>query len=85
MRRTIATLSAIAMTLGISLTADARPCRRMTKTEGAVVGAVAGGILGNVIAGRGNRTAGTLVGATAGGVAGHEIARTRYRRCRNRG
>lgn len=63
--------------------ADARACRRLTKTEGAVVGVVAGGILGNVIAGRGSRTTGTLVGAGVGGVAGHEIARTRYRRCRN--
>ena len=60
--------------------AEARTCKRLTKTEGAVIGAVAGGVLGNVIAGHGNRTTGTLVGAAAGGVAGHEIARTRYNR-----
>ncbi|MGE4323026.1 MAG: RcnB family protein [Sphingobium sp.] len=40
---------------------------------GAAIGAVAGGIAGNVIAGRGNRTAGTLIGAGVGAVAGYAI------------
>lgn len=78
-------LAAAALALGVSTSAEARRCNRLNKTEGAVVGAVAGGILGNVIAGRGNRGTGTLVGAAAGGVAGHEIARTKYNRnCRGR-
>lgn len=64
-------------------TAEARTCKRLNKTEGAVVGAVAGGVLGNIIAGRGNRTTGTLIGAGVGGVAGHEIARKKYNKnCR---
>ena len=45
-----------------------------------MLGTVAGGVLGSVIAGG---TGGLLVGAAAGGVAGHEIARTKYNRhCR---
>jgi osmotically inducible lipoprotein OsmB len=84
MPKTLITLSTMALMLGYSAAADARACRRLTKTEGAVVGAVAGGILGNVVAGHGHHTTGTVVGAVAGGVAGHEIARTRYRRCRDR-
>ncbi len=73
-------LTAAALSLTLAGAAEARTCKRLTKTEGAVVGAVAGGVLGHVVAGRGNRTTGTVVGAAAGGVAGHEIARTRYNR-----
>lgn len=83
MRILLLPVAATALILGS--TAEARACKRMTKTEGAVVGAVAGGILGNVVAGRGSRTTGTIVGAAAGGVAGHEIARNKYNRhCRYR-
>lgn len=80
MHKLMLTIAAGALALGAGTTAEAR-CKRLTKTEGAVVGAVAGGVLGNVIAGRGNRTTGTVVGAVAGGVAGHEIARSRRKRC----
>jgi len=59
----------------ISAPADAARCKRVTKTGGAAIGAVAGGVLGNVVLGG---TGGTLVGAAAGGVAGHEIARKKY-------
>lgn len=55
--------------------AEARPCKRINKTEGAAIGAVAGGVLGNVLLGG---AGGTIVGAVAGGVGGHEIARTKY-------
>lgn len=83
MQRSLLVLAAAALTIGTATTADARACRRMNKTEGAVVGAVGGAVLGNVIAGRGNRGTGTVLGAMAGGVAGHEIARTKYNRhCR---
>ena len=78
-------VAAAALTFAATGPAEARTCKRLNKTEGAAVGAVAGGVLGNVIAGQGNRTTGTLVGAAAGGVAGHEIARTKYNQnCRRR-
>lgn len=83
MIRTALIAAAATMTFAAATDAEARGCRRMNKTEGAIVGAVAGGVLGNVIAGRGSRRTGTLVGAAAGGVAGHEIARKKYNRnCR---
>jgi osmotically inducible lipoprotein OsmB len=78
MKRSFLILATAALTLVTATNADARACRRLNKTEGAVVGAAGGAILGNVLAGRGNRGTGTLLGAVAGGVAGHEIARTRY-------
>ncbi len=48
-------------------------CRRDSNAEGTVVGAVAGGVLGNVIAPRGSKTLGTVIGAGLGGVVGHEV------------
>jgi len=55
---------------------DHRSYRRCNNgTTGAVVGAIAGGLLGNGIAGRGDRTAGTLLGAAGGALAGNAIAR----------
>ncbi|WP_448664461.1 glycine zipper 2TM domain-containing protein [Sphingomonas sp. CJ20] len=50
-------------------------CRRPDGTAGLVVGAAAGGLFGNVIAGRGSRTVGTLLGAIAGGALGNSIDR----------
>lgn len=57
-------------------------CRRSDGTTGLVVGAAAGGILGNVIAGGGSRTLGTLLGAAGGAVAGRSVDRNRNVRCR---
>lgn len=42
---------------------------------GTIIGAIAGGLLGNSIAGRGDRTAGTLIGAGVGALAGRAIDR----------
>lgn len=48
---------------------------RAHKNTGTVVGAVAGGLLGNAVSSGGGKTGGTLIGAGAGAVAGHEIAK----------
>jgi len=51
--------------------------------NGALVGAVAGGVLGNAVAGRGARTEGTVLGAGVGAVAGHQIAKGKAKKsCR---
>jgi uncharacterized protein YcfJ len=43
---------------------------------GTIIGAIAGGLLGNTIAGRGNRTLGTVLGAGGGALAGRAIDRS---------
>lgn len=43
---------------------------------GTIVGAIAGGLLGNSVAGRGDRTLGTILGGAVGAVAGREIDRS---------
>lgn len=79
MQRSLLILATAALTIGTATSADARTCRRLNKTEGAVVGAAGGAVLGAVIGGRGA----PIIGAVAGGVAGHEIARTKYNKnCR---
>ncbi len=56
-------------------------CRRPDGSTGLIVGAVAGGVLGNIIAPGGSETLGTILGAIAGGAAGREIDRNNIR-CR---
>lgn len=48
-------------------------CRRSDGTTGLIVGGIAGGLLGNVIAPGGSKTLGTVLGAIGGGAAGAAI------------
>ncbi|KQM64369.1 hypothetical protein ASE75_10370 [Sphingomonas sp. Leaf17] len=45
-------------------------------TGGTVIGAIAGGLLGNTVAGRGDRLLGTILGGGAGALAGRAIDRS---------
>lgn len=65
----VAAISAPALAPGVA-NADCHD-RRVT---GTVIGAVAGGLLGNAVTHGGGRFGGTLIGAGVGGLAGHEIA-----------
>ena len=56
-------------------------CRRSDGTTGLIVGAIAGGVLGNIIAPGGSETLGTILGAGAGALAGQAID-SRDVRCR---
>lgn len=50
-------------------------CRRDNGTTGLVIGAAVGGLLGNRVAGEGDRTLGTIIGAVGGGLLGRAIDR----------
>ncbi len=50
-------------------------CRRSNGSTGLIVGALAGGLLGNALAPGGSEVIGTLVGAGGGAVIGSEIDR----------
>jgi Ni/Co efflux regulator RcnB len=58
--------------------------RREDGLGGAAIGAVAGGALGAVVAGRGDRLGGALIGAGVGGVAGYAADRAEDRGVRDR-
>ena len=78
--RTIAKLTGV-MIAGLTISVAALPvaseaaCSK--RTNGTIIGALAGGLLGHTIAGRGNHTEGTLLGATAGGVVGNQVSKCR--------
>ncbi|WP_375397442.1 glycine zipper 2TM domain-containing protein [uncultured Sphingomonas sp.] len=59
-------------------------CRRSNGTTGLVVGGVAGAVVGNSIAGRGDKLLGTVIGGAAGALGGRAIDRTATaeKRCR---
>ena len=59
-------------------------CRRSNGTTGLVVGGVTGALVGNGIAGRGDKLLGTVVGGVAGAFGGQAIDKTitKKRRCR---
>jgi hypothetical protein len=57
-------------------------CKRSDGTTGLIVGAAAGGILGNIVDGGHNRAAGTLIGGALGALAGKSIAENEDIRCR---
>lgn len=58
-------------------------CRRDNGTTGLVVGGAVGGLIGNEVAGRGDRTLGTILGVAGGALLGREIDRGGSRRgCR---
>lgn len=56
-------------------------CRRPDGTTGLIVGGIAGGVLGNVIAPGGSNLLGTILGGAAGAAIGREVERGEVR-CR---
>jgi len=71
--RTIAILTALAVSVGLSGCGPDGPSKADT---GTVVGAVAGGVIGSQFGRGGGRVAATMVGAVAGGIIGNEIGRS---------
>jgi hypothetical protein len=57
-------------------------CKRSDGTTGLIVGAAAGGILGNVIDGGRHRTGGTLIGGALGALLGRSVDQNSDIRCR---
>lgn len=56
-------------------------CKRRDGTRGTIIGGVAGGVLGNIIAPSGSKTLGTIIGAVGGAVAGRTIDKNSKTRC----
>ncbi len=78
MRSLAAVLAAGALLVAGTSPAEAWHCKRLTRTQGAIVGGTGGAVLGAVLTGG---VAGTVIGAAAGGIAGHEIARKKHHKC----
>ena len=52
-------------------------CRRSDGTTGLIIGGLAGGTLGNVLAPGGSKVLGSIIGGTLGAVIGNSVARNR--------
>jgi hypothetical protein len=78
-RHPFATLALAAGLVAVTMpAAEAHSCRRLNKTQGAIVGGTGGAVLGAVLTGG---VTGAVIGAAAGGIAGHEIARKKHHKC----
>lgn len=56
-------------------------CQKENGTTGLLIGAAVGGLVGNEVAGRGDRTLGAIIGAAGGAILGRTIDRSNSR-CR---
>lgn len=53
---------------------------KSARNKGTVVGALGGGTLGAVVAGKGNKTEGAVLGGVIGAVAGNQIAKKKSKK-----
>ena len=70
----IAGLSAALAVVAAPAVADAA-CQK--RTNGTIIGALGGALLGGAVAGRGDRTEGALIGGAAGGLVGNQVSKCR--------
>lgn len=73
--RTIAMIAGLAIAVAAVPAASQAACQK--RTNGTVIGALGGALLGSTVAGRGDRTEGALIGGAAGGLVGNQISKCR--------
>jgi predicted lipid-binding transport protein (Tim44 family) len=73
-------MRSIAMIAGLTVAIAAAPAAEAAcqkRTNGTVIGALGGALLGSAVAGRGDRTEGALIGGAAGGLVGNQVSKCR--------
>ena len=75
--RTIAMIAGLALAVAAVPAASQAACQK--RTNGTVIGALGGALLGSAVAGRGDRTEGALIGGAAGGLVGNQVSK-----CKNK-
>jgi len=73
--RTIAMIAGLAIAVAAVPAASQAACQK--RTNGTVIGALGGALLGSAVAGRGDRTEGALIGGAAGGLVGNQVSKCR--------
>lgn len=71
-------MRSIAMIAGLAIAVLAAPAAEAAcqkRTNGTVIGALGGALLGSTVAGRGDRTEGALIGGAAGGLVGNQVSK----------
>lgn len=80
--RTIAMIAGLAFAIAAVPAASQAACQK--RTNGTVIGALGGALLGSTVAGRGDRTEGALIGGAAGGLVGNHVSKCKTKRYSNR-
>lgn len=80
--RTIAMIAGLAIAVAAVPAASQAACQK--RTNGTVIGALGGALLGSTVAGRGDRTEGALIGGAAGGLVGNQISKCNNKTYSNR-
>lgn len=70
--RSIAVIAGLALAIVAAPAAEAACPKR---TNGTIIGALGGALLGSTVAGRGDRTEGALIGGAAGGLVGNQVSK----------
>lgn len=79
-------MRSIAMIAGLAMAVIAAPAAEAAcqkRTNGTVIGALGGALLGSTVAGRGDRTEGALIGGAAGGLVGNQVSKCKRAPARN--
>lgn len=71
--RMIAMIAGLAIAVAAVPAASEAACQK--RTNGTVIGALGGALLGSAVAGRGDRTEGALIGGAAGGLVGNQVSK----------
>jgi Ni/Co efflux regulator RcnB len=74
-------LVTVALPAAASASTRCREARHDQQVTGTVIGAVAGGLLGNAVSHGGGRAGGTILGAVGGAVIGNQLASSSGRAC----
>ena len=72
--RSIAMIAGLTMAIAAAPAAEAA-CQK--RTNGTIIGALGGALVGSAVAGRGDRTEGALIGGAAGGLVGNQVSKCR--------
>ena len=70
--RSLAIIAGVAVAIAAAPAAEAA-CQK--RTNGTIIGALGGALLGSTVAGRGDRTEGALIGGAAGGLVGNQVSK----------
>lgn len=79
-------MRSIAMIAGLAVAVVAAPAAEAAcqkRTNGTIIGALGGALLGSTVAGRGDRTEGALIGGAAGGLVGNQVSKCKRAPARN--
>ena len=75
--RPTALITGLAAAFAVTAAPVAADAACQKRTNGTIIGALGGALVGSAVAGRGDRTEGALIGGAAGGLVGNQVSKCR--------